>query len=263
MIKFFRRVRRQLLAGNKFSKYLLYAIGEVVLVVIGILIALQINTWNQERINSREEQRIFRDLAEELEYNKFLVENGRSKMMEVVYAAKRLLAGINNEDSTYNEKSLNQDLAKITWVWVSGRPTTLYDVLSSSGDFKLISSPELRKKLADLKRNQESLIKFEKIQSDYVDYQLRPFLNRHVDRTTIRTILVEAKFITTKHSSVFEPNNPGLVHNREFANLLTDVIFFTTRIEGNYNRIEDDIFHIDSLIQAKYPGLNPDSYIPY
>ena len=142
MIKFFRRVRRQLLAENKFSKYLLYAIGEVVLVVIGILIALQINTWNQERINSREEQRIFRDLAEELEYNKFLVENGRSKMMEVVYAAKRLLAGINNEDSTYNEESLNQDLDKITWVWVSGRPTTLYDVLSSSGDFKLISSPE-------------------------------------------------------------------------------------------------------------------------
>uniref|UniRef100_UPI003D324CFE hypothetical protein n=1 Tax=Robiginitalea biformata TaxID=252307 RepID=UPI003D324CFE len=72
-----------------------------------------------------------------------------------------------------------------------------------------------------------------------------------------------AKFITTKHSSVFEPNIPSLVHNRGFANLLTDVIFFTTRIEGNYNRIEDDIFHIDSLIQAKYPGLNPDPYIPY
>jgi len=50
MIKFFRKIRQQLLTENKFSKYLLYAIGEIVLVVIGILIALQINNWNIERL---------------------------------------------------------------------------------------------------------------------------------------------------------------------------------------------------------------------
>ncbi|MFT6796607.1 MAG: hypothetical protein ACJART_001751 [Maribacter sp.] len=49
MIKFFRKIRQRLLTENKFSKYLLYAIGEIVLVVIGILIALQINTWNEEQ----------------------------------------------------------------------------------------------------------------------------------------------------------------------------------------------------------------------
>ena len=49
MIKFFRRIRQRLLTENKFSKYLLYAIGEIILVVIGILIALQINNWNEER----------------------------------------------------------------------------------------------------------------------------------------------------------------------------------------------------------------------
>ncbi|MFX0556562.1 DUF6090 family protein [Maribacter sp. CXY002] len=49
MIKFFRRIRQKLLSENKFSKYLAYAIGEIVLVVIGILIALQINNWNEER----------------------------------------------------------------------------------------------------------------------------------------------------------------------------------------------------------------------
>ena len=49
MIKFFRRIRQRLLAENKISKYLLYAIGEIVLVVIGILIALQINNWNDEQ----------------------------------------------------------------------------------------------------------------------------------------------------------------------------------------------------------------------
>ena len=49
MIKFFRKIRQQLLTENKFSKYMLYAIGEIILVVIGILIALTINNWNQEK----------------------------------------------------------------------------------------------------------------------------------------------------------------------------------------------------------------------
>ena len=50
MIKFFRKIRQRLLTENKFTKYLLYAIGEIVLVVIGILIALSINNWNQNRM---------------------------------------------------------------------------------------------------------------------------------------------------------------------------------------------------------------------
>lgn len=50
MIKFFRKIRQQLLTENKFSKYILYAVCEIVLVVIGILIALQINNWISQQI---------------------------------------------------------------------------------------------------------------------------------------------------------------------------------------------------------------------
>ena len=49
MIKFFRHIRQQLLSEGKTANYFKYAIGEIVLVVIGILIALQINTWNEFR----------------------------------------------------------------------------------------------------------------------------------------------------------------------------------------------------------------------
>jgi len=49
MIKFFRKIRQNLLMENKTGKYFKYAIGEIVLVVIGILIALQINNWNEGR----------------------------------------------------------------------------------------------------------------------------------------------------------------------------------------------------------------------
>ena len=47
MLTIFRRIRKRLLDGGATSKYLLYAVGEITLVVIGILIALQINNWNE------------------------------------------------------------------------------------------------------------------------------------------------------------------------------------------------------------------------
>ena len=57
MIKFFRKIRQNLLSEGKTGKYLKYAIGEIVLVVFGILIALQINNWNERRkIQSNQEK---------------------------------------------------------------------------------------------------------------------------------------------------------------------------------------------------------------
>ena len=69
MIKFFRHIRKRLIGEHRFSKYLLYAIGEIILVVIGILIALQINNWNQQRIEDSKELELLIGLKEEFEYN--------------------------------------------------------------------------------------------------------------------------------------------------------------------------------------------------
>ncbi|NND93665.1 MAG: hypothetical protein HKN45_02305, partial [Flavobacteriales bacterium] len=69
MIKFFRHIRQRLLTENKFSKYLLYAVGEIVLVVIGILIALQINNWNEERKATRKERQALVEVLSDLELN--------------------------------------------------------------------------------------------------------------------------------------------------------------------------------------------------
>ena len=66
MIKFFRKIRQKLLTENKFSKYLLYAIGEIVLVVIGILIALQINNWNENISNQLRFENILSELRDDL-----------------------------------------------------------------------------------------------------------------------------------------------------------------------------------------------------
>ena len=56
MIHFFRRIRQGLLSQNRFSKYMFYAIGEIALVMIGILLALQVNNWNEEKKRSVRER---------------------------------------------------------------------------------------------------------------------------------------------------------------------------------------------------------------
>jgi len=77
MIKFFRHIRQKLLSENKFSKYLLYAIGEIVLVVIGILIALQINNWNNQRIEKNQQinilNRVLSDVQNDIQELSFTI----------------------------------------------------------------------------------------------------------------------------------------------------------------------------------------------
>ena len=62
MIKFFRHIRQNLLNEGKTTKYFKYAIGEIVLVVIGILIALQINNWNESNKDIKQEQTYLKNL---------------------------------------------------------------------------------------------------------------------------------------------------------------------------------------------------------
>jgi hypothetical protein len=66
MIKFFRKIRQHLLTENKFSKYLLYAFGEIALVMVGILLALQVNNWNEEKKERRIEKQRYQNILNDL-----------------------------------------------------------------------------------------------------------------------------------------------------------------------------------------------------
>ena len=69
MIIFFNKIRKQLLIENNTGRYFKYAIGEIILVMIGILLALQVNTWNNNRELKKEEFKVMKSLHQEFSEN--------------------------------------------------------------------------------------------------------------------------------------------------------------------------------------------------
>ena len=97
MIKFFRKIRQRLLTENKFSKYLLYAIGEIVLVVIGILIALQINNWNEWSKDRVKEKEVLVNLAENFELNIETLESDIEHLFKLNTSSQIVLNVLDNQ----------------------------------------------------------------------------------------------------------------------------------------------------------------------
>ncbi|WP_062052709.1 DUF6090 family protein [Sediminicola sp. YIK13] len=144
MIKFFRRIRQQLLSENKFSKYLLYAIGEIILVVIGILIALQINTWNTHRTDRNKEQEYLQNLVEDIKVQQHLVNVQSIHEKKMKSKVEKALVHINS--GQISADSLNEYLADITRKsFVVNDPT--FQDLKSSGSILLIKNNDLRKNI--------------------------------------------------------------------------------------------------------------------
>jgi len=142
MIKFFRKIRQKTLTENKFSKYLLYAIGEIVLVVIGILIALAINNWNNEkRIHSEETttlQKLIQDLKSD---NKRYLENIEIYKKQDIYLT-------NAKEIIYKKSLSDNDIKEVMNFYgvyiidINPRKTT-YDEMLNSGRIYNLSNEKL------------------------------------------------------------------------------------------------------------------------
>jgi hypothetical protein len=91
MIKFFRKIRQNMIKENRTSKYLLYAIGEIILVVIGILIALNINNWNEEQKALSQEIMILENIKEDILLDTLDIRFNIGQHGEYIDAEKRLL----------------------------------------------------------------------------------------------------------------------------------------------------------------------------
>ena len=134
MIKFFRHIRKKLLSENKFSKYLLYAIGEIILVVIGILIALQLNNWNQARKDSITEKAYYNRFLEDVLLDEALVADQIEETKLRLKSANKLVHELQSSDSNMIQiaQALSGSVSRGNFVL---KPTqTTYEDVKSSGN---------------------------------------------------------------------------------------------------------------------------------
>ncbi|AVR45418.1 hypothetical protein C7S20_09115 [Christiangramia fulva] len=149
MVNFLRNYRKSLLPGNRFTRYILYAIGEIILVVIGILIALQVNNWNEARKNSQEETVILKNLQDNLIQAKEQSENYISSDEKL---KKLLITVLNLDDKNLPLDSIS-DKTFYTALWGIGPDTPIintYTDLKNSDRLGLIKNQQLREKFTDL-----------------------------------------------------------------------------------------------------------------
>jgi hypothetical protein len=141
MIPFFRKLRKQLANDNKPLKYLRYAIGEIVLVVIGILIALQINNWNQESHQRDKEKKMLIELDRDLASNVKILEREIKMQQKFINEATLTINHLKSK-KPFND-SIGLYLNHISWIERIQFTTSAYESLKSVG-INLISSDSIR-----------------------------------------------------------------------------------------------------------------------
>jgi Family of unknown function (DUF6090) len=142
MIKFFRRIRQRLLSENNFNKYLIYAIGEIVLVVIGILIALQINNWNEDRKAQIAESEILKRLQLDLRDDVNVLQYQLDFKKNMIDSYKICLDILSEETIATKEEFMNH-FSSILQVGSVKLNLTTFNNLQTTGQIRLIKSKEL------------------------------------------------------------------------------------------------------------------------
>ena len=156
MIKFFRKIRQNLLMENKTGKYFKYAVGEIILVVIGILIALQINNWNENRKSSKIRNNYYRQVLQDLTKDTIYINRNIINLDSRLSKYQNYLEKLPKAESTNDVIPL---LFTLDWTFgYTNFNTNTIESLISTGDIKLMPD-EIRNGLLDLRTSQNVIIK--------------------------------------------------------------------------------------------------------
>jgi len=180
MINFFRHIRQRLLSKSKFSKYLIYAIGEIILVVIGILIALQINNWNEDRNDRAKEQQLLQSFKTDLIATRTELERVMHKSDETACLADSLLMYKRGELTDIGSEQLDFLILDVSGFTVyQTHEGTVQDILGS-GILDIIKNDSIRLSIGSWQANLKGIREYERLDREssvaYMEY-----LKAHVD----------------------------------------------------------------------------------
>jgi hypothetical protein len=178
VLTFFRKIRKAFLDSGSTGKYLLYAVGEIALVVIGILIALQINNWNEWRKDRIKEKEVLNQIIETLEINEQIL-SGYIKAMDLSNQSNKIIIDAIDKDIDYSD-TLDRHFLISFQQWTEGFVSHAgYERLKNIG-MELIRSEPLRNEIVSLFENTYATMK-ERIEA----WQIDPFIFKYMDENFI------------------------------------------------------------------------------
>lgn len=248
MIKFFRKIRQNLLSEGKTGKYLKYALGEIILVVIGILIALSINNWNETRQIKKVEKEILIILLEDLnsakKYSNQYIINEQSYLdiIEKILNNDSLKTILKSNDKTieYFNKSFWDFEIKIPVI-------NTYSDLKNAGKIAIIQNYSIRDRLSILEANIYNLDKL--IQDRMNVHQIR------IDEICVEYVnfLPLLKFKMPDYNISLGPKNDyiEIMAQQKVRNLMGVKSVLTNEALGYRKDLHNEIESIIQLIEIE------------
>src|SRR6056297_2646349 len=230
-MKLFRKMRKNLLTQGRIARYITYAMGEIVLVVIGILIALQINTWNNDRVDHERAQDYIEKLKVQLNGNIRTVDDAIVKIESWYKTSLSLLPIIGTKTkvnmdgkidslvlANCHDYHLNLDINTIT----EGR---------ENGNMTLISSDSIRQSIYQVATVNERVKERERIANEDLNTLFTPYLNRNYNyRNLVNKRYADQRIGVSK---IYLGDNYKMLTDQEFEN------YIVSRMEYNVGMLRE------------------------
>ncbi len=257
MIKLFPKIRQNLLKEGKTSRYFKYAVGEIILVVIGILIALQIDNWNETRIDTQHEITLLKNLQQDINLDKLDI-NFNIKYHKQMFKAELELL-------TFLQSDLTQPKTPIDYSTVLGLP--LMSVLHKStfnnlinNDIGIISNNDLKKSITRFYDYfVTSVLMLENQMNEYRTYaDKKPFFFKYfkLDNNS-KLVAFGSDNNEYQHNPNIERQNlvfkdiQGAKQDEAFKIQLNESQFFRNAKISNYTNLLTKIEELDALINKE------------
>jgi hypothetical protein len=255
MLRFFRRIRQNLVTHNKVGKYLLYAIGEILLVMLGILLALQVNNWNEERIERKKELFYLQALKEEFEANQEELNRVKNLNTQNLKHALALSTYMGDKSNPPSDKVFDSLAIGAIGSEVQYRPGEgVMRELIQSGNLAILSNNILRQKLASWD-GLMTRVRFQ--EAEHARPRVAFFEMIESEGNTRMSILNAFGSFPGLTPSSFETTSAQLVNNLKLDNKLTAFIATANFLNtGYYSRLERKLQTTLELIEgelSKYP----------
>ena len=219
MIKFFSRIRKNLLMQNKIGTYTKYAIGEIFLVVVGILIALQINNWNEYRKDRTKEKALLDELNKDFKANLNQFNSIKIRHITAFEGAVKFKQYINAPDPLL----VRDSIAKYYFQAFNGATfnpsNSVIESMISSGEYQLIQNDSLRNYIISWKDALEDYLEDEKLSDDLWKDHIEPFLLENGDLANLGNL-----------------KNFEMITTQKFKNLLERHIFYMNNLMNTINQ---------------------------